>query len=267
MRKVLVFAGCLFFLFSTVSSVFGVGETVLVISYAGDVKIIPAGAAKAIPCQPGMVLREGTRIITGEESYIEIVFDRSRQNLVKIKANTEVVIKLDDAGRIDLIDGEVYTLLRDIKEGQTFRVRTPGAVCGARGTGWYTGVKGKITDIVSFQDNVFVYGVNKDGSVKEEIFWIKEGYERKVKKFGRPGDMIRVSEERLARMRREVGLGSGKTLRDVNNIEKSTNVRESQISSIIEKRNEERLDNLRSKRDKSDTRGGRVGGRKLVKGP
>ena len=53
----------------------------------------------------------------------------------------------------------------------------------------------------SFEGKVFTRGINRDGSVMEDDFWVKEGYERTIKKFGKPGKMTKMSKEKLKKMK------------------------------------------------------------------
>ncbi|MFH1552224.1 MAG: hypothetical protein ABID83_01105, partial [Candidatus Omnitrophota bacterium] len=115
MKKVLVLLLCAVSVIWTSASVSALEEKVMVVSYAGDVKVIPVGQIKPVVCKPGMFLTEGTRVRTGEGSFIKIAFDRRERNIVKVKGNSEVLLKLDGADRIELIDGKVFILLRSLK--------------------------------------------------------------------------------------------------------------------------------------------------------
>ncbi len=169
-KKIII---CVAFLLSLTYLTYASSDTIVILSFAGDVKIIPSGGTDPVFCNPGMILKEGTRIITGEESYLEMAFDRSSRNIVIVKENSEVVIRLDGIDKISLIDGKMYTLLRELKKGATFRVRTPSAICGARGTGWSVSADENVTEIISFDGRVFVRGINSDGSGAEEEVWIE----------------------------------------------------------------------------------------------
>ncbi|MBD3426614.1 MAG: hypothetical protein GF409_05240 [Candidatus Omnitrophica bacterium] len=180
------------------------GEDIDVISLAGDVRVIPRGEKQSVPCRPGMKLGEGARIMTGDESYAEIALDTSGMNMMKVKANTTVVLVLEGEDKIHLVDGEIYTVLDKIEPGETFRVRTPCATCGARGTGWRTVTTEEESEVSVFDGRVFVRGVRKDGTAMERQYWVRDGYERKVKRFEKPSRLSRISARRLDAMRREV---------------------------------------------------------------
>jgi len=208
MKKVLILFLCAVSVICMTALVSAAAEPVVVVSYAGSVEVLFPTAAGPVACKPGMVLQEGSRITTGDESYIEIAFNRLKSNVVRVMENSNVIVKLDGADKIVLVDGEVFTMIRDFKKGEVFQVRTPCAVCGARGTGWSTRTdKDIVTDVAVFDDKVFVRGIKKDGSVMEKEFWIEEGFLRKIKKIELPGKLEKMSEARMSGMRKEFGLG------------------------------------------------------------
>ena len=260
MRRTIVLMACCILAIGASLSVFASDETVMVVSYAGDIKVIPFGETDAAVCKPGMILGEGTRLVTGEESYIEIAFGRAKNKIMKVRANSEVVIKLEGEDRVVLIDGQIATFLKEMKRDEVFRVRTPCAVAGARGTGWISKTSKKITDILVFNGKVFVRGINEDGSVMEGEDWVEEGFERKINRFERPGKMKAASKEKILGAKRDFGIEnitgqSGeakKEMIDKMNMKVGEKI-EQKIDDIQEKRDEDRLDKIN---DEDKTEGG-----------
>ena len=247
MKKVLLFLVC-GILFVGLTSAYAL-EKVVVIAHDGDVKIIPAGQTKTVSCQNGMVLKEGAHIITGRASYAMIAFDRRHRNRIKIKENSEVVVKLDGADKIELVDGVVFALLRGLDSGETFRVRTPAAVCGARGTAWRTATDGIFTFVGVFGSNVFVSGIKKDGSVKEKKYWVKNGYERKTKKFNDPGDEKKVPKDKLAKWKKEFGLGEGEEEKK-KGVKGSPSYREKEMQTLEDRKSRREIKELQKEKEK-----------------
>ena len=204
MKKYLIFALTIIFAVGMFSYAQAAEEVVEVVSFAGSAKVIPAGETRAVPCRPGMRIKEGSQVMTGAESYVEIALNVAKTNIVKVKANSKVVLKLEEPDHIELIDGEIFTLLQALEKGETFRVKTPCATCGARGTGWKTKTDGKVTDVSVFDGRVYVRGINKDGTVMEKKYLVRKGFERKIKKFERPAKMTRISKDRVEKMRKEI---------------------------------------------------------------
>jgi hypothetical protein len=204
MKRYLAFALMIVLLFGTACCAHASEATINVVALAGDVKIISAGETRAVTGQPGMRLKEGSQVLTGAESFAEIALNVTGSNIVKIKENSKVAIRLEGEDKIELIDGEIFMLLRGLQRGEVFRVKTPCATCGARGTGWKTATDGNVTDVAVFEGRVFVRGVKKDGTPMEDKHWIKEGYETKIKKFERPERAARISEDKLEKIQREI---------------------------------------------------------------
>ncbi len=285
MRKMRILFLCMIFVFNIAFIVPSWAEAVRVSSLAGDVKIIPAGETKEVACTPEMELKPGDRILTGDESRLEMYFDKAKQNTATVESNSNVVIRLQEEDKIELIDGELITALNDLGKGEVFRVRTPSAVCGARGTIWDTAVIKGVTTISTLKDRVFVRGVNKDGSVMEKEFWVKEGYERKIKKFERPEKMLKISRDRFEKLREKADikkkekkvpvskkkarmLDRARRERKMDRIEKIeekdrvlediSDIRDKSVTNVIEQKDETRLDSVRDKLDDSSNTGTRI---------
>ena len=79
MKKLLIFSLFLLLLIVSADNSDALKENVIVISYAGDVRIIPTGTIVEVECEPGMFLGTGDRVKTGPESYLEIAFNSSTE--------------------------------------------------------------------------------------------------------------------------------------------------------------------------------------------
>ncbi|GEM_PF-3389109 len=107
---------------------------VTVHSASGDVNVLTAGEQAWQKAEKGMALGSGSSIKTGDDSHVNLAFDTEKTNIVSVRPNSHVVVQLKEDDKLTLIDGAVFSSLRNLPEGSTFRVRTPLAVCGARGT-------------------------------------------------------------------------------------------------------------------------------------
>ncbi|MFH1878542.1 MAG: FecR domain-containing protein [Candidatus Omnitrophota bacterium] len=205
-KKIVLLSGL--FVFFAVFFMAGtlLAETVKVKDCAGDVQVFYPGKEDALSCFPGLIVKEGTRLKTAEKSYAMIVSGENEKNMVKIKEKTDVIIKFDGDDKIELIDGEIFTILRGLKKGETFNVRTPCAVCGARGTAWVTRTDDKITRVSVFESVVSVDGIRKDGSVMAMEEQVEEGFEITVKKYSAPGMKKAISPARLEEIWKEPGI-------------------------------------------------------------
>jgi hypothetical protein len=200
-----MFAACVISAVLVCGAVFAAPvKSVSVMSYAGDVKVTARGTDTPVACQPGMALEDGARLTTGEESYADITFDASGKNVVRVRENSQMVLKLEGADKIELIDGEVFAVLENLKRGETFRIKTPCATCGARGTAWDAKTGADVTEVLVLRGRVFVRGTNRDGSVMEGELLVDEGLATRVRKFERPEKIEKISEERLTKLEKDI---------------------------------------------------------------
>jgi hypothetical protein len=131
-------------------------------------------------------------------------------------------------------------------------VRTPCGVCGARGTGWRTIVSGGMMNVAVFQNRVFSRGVNKDGSVMEDDFWIGEGFMRNINRFKKPGELMPVPPDELEAMRKKFGLWHKDKMKKKSKLfDRMREMDEKRTKSILDKKNDDRLDRMQKKENKS----------------
>ncbi|MBD3379867.1 MAG: hypothetical protein GF408_05335 [Candidatus Omnitrophica bacterium] len=228
-------------------------DSVTVVSCAGEVTVTLPGDGGSFPCEPGQELKSGTSVATGEESFAELAFDRMEENTVRISENSRVFIRMNESGNIELVEGGLLTVLRNLPKGKTFRVRTPDAVCGARGTGWNTRASQGVTKASVFDGTVFMRGVNRDGTISETEVDIKEGYQRTILRYGDPGEMVPVPVGELRELKTQAGLLPGPKLSE--SADKARKL-ERHREGILYRRDEKRLESLRDKEDEAGPSGG-----------
>jgi hypothetical protein len=272
MKKAIIFTMIVMFTLGIACPAEAANRNVRVVSYAGDVRVVPAGEEKSVECKPGLSLGAGDKITTGKKSYLEIAFDRKEKNTVKIKEKSEVIIRLGEDERIELLDGELVTRLKNLRKGEEFKVRTPGAVCGARGTGWVTKIAGKVTKITVFDGKVFMRGIKKDGTLMREEVWTEKGFKRKVRRHRQPGKKVKVPRSEILKIEKEaklpqevkkvLGLKPEKTDRSLRDkrlalgekFEKASIRNSERRMAIREKRTEELIEKIRDDRIVDSTR-------------
>jgi len=226
---------------------------VKVVSFAGDVEVYQGGPSEATKCKPKMKIKKESRIKTGAESYVEVAFDKHKENIVKIDENSDVIILLDGDNKIELVDGKLFVALNNVKKGRTFKVKTPAAVCGARGTGWAVETSGGKVTIKVFDNKVFVRGINPDGSIMDEVFWVGEGYEVLVDKFGDVGKEKQMTIEEFKKMKKTFSLFQ----KEKKFFGKKGNGKKRE--SVLDKKDNKKMDNLRDKMDDKGSSGCSVG--------
>jgi len=159
----------------------------------GKAEYLASGKTGWKNIKKGLSLYSGDSVKTYENASLDIAFDGMRENVINISSNSYVIVKLGDPEKMELIDGEMFTLIKNLPAGSTFEIRTPTAVCGARGTGW--GARGtKDNTIVSgYEKNSYAKGLNKDGTPMPGETTIKQGTKTQVNKFQKPSALSNLT--------------------------------------------------------------------------
>ena len=100
-------------------------EAVTVIEKKGRVQVVFAGRKRPEVCMEGMELEEGTTIRTKKDSSVILAIDKTGKNLARVEELSEIILRIDSKGEIELIDGELFAVLKGMKEGTKFAIRTP----------------------------------------------------------------------------------------------------------------------------------------------
>ncbi|MBL7157940.1 MAG: FecR domain-containing protein [Candidatus Omnitrophica bacterium] len=181
------------FLFLTATFITAKGEEAVIISYIeGTAEVLLSGQPGWQNAKKGMLLGSGDSIKTHKESSMEISFDGDT-NLVNIEENTHVVIKLDGIEKLELIDGEILALVKSIPKGSRFEIRTPTAVCGARGTGWGANAKKDETVVDCYENKAYAKGIDKKGNIMEDNLTVPKGSRTIVKLFQKPSKLMKLA--------------------------------------------------------------------------
>ncbi|RKY42242.1 MAG: hypothetical protein DRP85_03435 [Candidatus Makaraimicrobium thalassicum] len=203
MKKTVILLICVF-LTAVAVPAYSQGKDVSVFFVTGDVKIVRAGSNTGIACEKGMPLHAGDWIKTGPDSSVTLAFDKAAENVITIEEDSLIVIKLDGYFKVQLMRGEMFAILENVESGETFRVLTPSAVTESLSSGWGASTDGVCTNVVVFDNRVFVCGINEEGKVDEKKYWIEEGYQRKVITFEDPGKLESVPEAAVSWFKEQV---------------------------------------------------------------
>lgn len=137
----------------------------VVTGLSGDVTITPKGASTARPASMNDILGEGDGIETAVNGMIEIKFDNG--NAINLKPNTKISLtKLifdEKTGEyenlLELSIGKVRARVENLKGGSSFRVKTPTAICGVRGTIMYVEASPALTQAFFEGGNGFINSI------------------------------------------------------------------------------------------------------------
>lgn len=179
-------------------------EKAMVFSVSGDVKLVPYGENTGVKCKKNMAVHAGDWIKTGPRSSVTLAFDDAADNVITIEEDSLVVIKLDGYFKVQLLRGDIYAILEDVKEGNTFRILTPSVVTESLNSGWGASSDGSYTNVMVFDDRVLVCGIKEGNKVDKKKYWIQEGYQRKTITFEDPGKMESAPKEAVPWFKEQV---------------------------------------------------------------
>lgn len=146
----------------------------------------------------GAVLSPQDKITTGENSFIEISYDDMHKDVLRIGGNSNVVMEsaaIEKKTNIFMDKGEIVIKLEDLEKGSTFKIRTPIAVAGVRGTSFSVKIKGKEVLITDFESKIFVKGLTSDFLEMKDELLLSEGWKVGVKQFEKPSQVERIAPQ------------------------------------------------------------------------
>jgi hypothetical protein len=143
-------------------------QTAKIIDLTGKVQAKAGPAAEWQKARVNMILGREAEVMTDRKSSCTLAFDEEMKNILTISENSHIRIDSLRPGQVFLPEGRVFSLIENLSKGEQFRIRTPTAIAGARGTGWETGSGGGSTSILCFDDTVHAQGLDEDGNVTDE---------------------------------------------------------------------------------------------------
>jgi len=224
-------------------------DAVTVSGIEGTVEVLRAGQAAWQKAELDMLLTSGDSVKTHEESSLELSFDDEGKNLVSIEENTHVVLKLGEREKIELIDGEILALVTRLPKGSVFEIRTPTAVCGARGTGWGGKANKKETVVSCYAKKAYAKGIDKQGNIMEDNLTVPKGFKTVVKLFQKPSKLMKLAGKDFGKWNKwkdqRFQRGSAKRARMMRLSKDLTKI-QGQKAKIVDRKDEDRI----RKRDK-----------------
>ncbi|MEM7816752.1 MAG: FecR domain-containing protein, partial [Candidatus Aenigmatarchaeota archaeon] len=142
--------------------------TIRIIDIKGEVLV------KISPTQPwekarvNMPLNKETEIQTKINSECTIGFDTDLRNVLTLKENSQVKVEEILPAKVFLSKGRVFSLIKDVASLKEFKVRTPVAIAGVKGTGFSMENTDSGSVIKCFEDEVDVTGLDNQGNPTQE---------------------------------------------------------------------------------------------------
>lgn len=169
---------------------------------AGDVKIVADG--KTVSANVGDKITQGMVVKTGTKAIADIYFEGS---VIRILEKSSVVMKelvknLSDSKELTELyveNGQVFSkVTRKLTEGEKFKVNTPTAVAGVRGTEFLVSEEEGKSNIACIEGTVAVKEFAADDSTYVDV---EAGKEANVEK-GKPVSVSELKQQNLENIRR-----------------------------------------------------------------
>lgn len=148
----------------------GIAEAVI-----GDAQIQSADTKQVTPLQPGQKIQAKDKVITGKGAKVKLVM--KDKNELHVAPETKMEVETYDAGDkkkvlLNLIRGKIRAQVRE-KYGanETFKIKTPVAVSGVRGTDFIAGYSEdkSLAEIVTFDGAVEFGQVGPDDTIRNPV--------------------------------------------------------------------------------------------------
>lgn len=151
-------------------------QTNRILIVKGDVKIKRAKPGAAWQkAEPSTVLETGDIIETAEGSTVDVVIGNNTDKAVRLEEKSSMAFQQINPAYLDLSKGKAMVALKKLKPRSSFVIKTPTAICGAKGTGWSTVSAANSTKICVFDGEVFVRELNVNGRPKIGQHIAREG--------------------------------------------------------------------------------------------
>ncbi len=168
----------------------------------GDVKLVAEG--KTVAANVGDKITEGMVVKTGAKAIVDIYFEGS---VIRIMEKSSVIMKelakniteKKESTEIYVEDGKVFSkVTRKLVDGEKFRVNTPTAVAGVRGTEFLVSESEGKSNIACIEGKVAVKETASDDSSFVEV---EAGKEANVEK-GKPVSVNELKQQNLENIRK-----------------------------------------------------------------
>jgi|GEM_PF-5438491 hypothetical protein len=140
--------------------------TAQMISVKGEVLVRPLPGKTLEEARLYTPLAAHAQIVTKKNAECIITFGTKEEILSTVSVTENSSVTLSDLFPTNLLlfQGRVFALVRKADTQAEFKVRTPTAVAGARGTGLGVGFNGTNTQTGCFENTIFVQGLDDQGN-------------------------------------------------------------------------------------------------------
>lgn len=168
LRRIVCVLALLKAIFAMSLCVFAKGSYAKISDIRGDVMIKKSGGKKTFKAKKNMKLSEKDTVITGENGSVIVVFENGNQSIIgknsKLKFDEmKKVAKKEYKISLNLKSGDLFNNVKNkLKKNESFKVKTPNAIAGVRGTQFYVRVK-KLAYFGVTEGRVWIVATKKGG--------------------------------------------------------------------------------------------------------
>lgn len=149
----------------------------------GDVKIKKAkGDAAWQKMDASAILEKGDVVETAEGATVDITIGGNAEKSVKVEGKSRVEFEGINPTALNFSKGKVLLALKKLEPKSSFTVKTPTAICGARGTGWSEETDGINTKVCVFENSIYAREVDARGRPGFKKHTVEEGTQRILQK-------------------------------------------------------------------------------------
>lgn len=138
----------------------------------------------------GMSVHAGDQIVVPSGAVCQLAIQEGAQ-VVGVQAGSGLIVKSIEPTEMGLAQGTLYCLIKQLPAGSQFRVRTPTAVYGVRGTGWEVTATAEASAASVFEGVVHVEAPQKP----QPQFVVTAGQQVEVDTSADPVMVAEVKEE------------------------------------------------------------------------
>jgi hypothetical protein len=152
MKRLFIFLFMFCFLFTGLAF----GQTAKIIKLEGSVEMKIGEADDWQAATIGTYLKKQAEIKTGKDSSCTLAFNKELDNLITIDQNSQLRLDELKPGELFLPEGRVFSIIDNLADLGEFKIKTPIAVAGVRGTGDSVESGKDGTTVKCFQGRVYV---------------------------------------------------------------------------------------------------------------
>lgn len=167
-----------------------------IIRFQGVVSVERAG--KKVPTVAGALLNAGDKIVTGPNAFAEVAYDDAYRDILRIGSKTNVILRsaiIEKQTTVYMDKGALILKLQDLKKGSAFKVETPVAVAGVRGTSFGVTITGDRAVIADYESKIYVKGLDQDFMEMKDEILLNAGWKTHVTRFETPSEVERITPQ------------------------------------------------------------------------